>query len=301
MKLVPASALAALLLVSLTACKIPGLGGDNKAPTGQVVAKVGDQEITVRQLREELPPDEAGDAAAHKTAEQVTLRNMVGRTVLAQAARDQGLDKTPDFALQKQRVIDALLVQALQQNIVSKMPAITREDAEGFVRSNPDMFAERKIFTVDQVQMRRFNDPALLKALEPLKTLDQIEALLNARKIPFGRTQGKIDASTLDPRLLNDIMKLPPNEVFVIPSSDRVVVNQIVDTRIEPFMGQAAVDFATKALLRQRTGEAVQREFSQILKKSAPTVRFNRDYAPPDLLNAGGAAATSSANAQPKK
>jgi EpsD family peptidyl-prolyl cis-trans isomerase len=288
MKLVRGSALLALTLILLTACKIPGLGGRGQAPTGQVVAKVGDQEITLRQLRAELPPDLSSDPAAHKAAEQVALRNMVIRAVLAQAARDQGLDKTPDFALQKQKVLEGLLVQSLQQKIISKMPATTPEDAEAFVRAHSDMFAERKIFTVDQIMMRRPSDPAIFKDLEPLKTFDQIEALLNARKIPFGRNQGSLDAASMDPRVVDSILKLPPNEVFVMPISDRVTMNQIRSVRIEPFTGPAAVEFATKLLLRQRTGEAVQREFNDIAKKAAPSIHLNATYAAANLLGPVG-------------
>jgi EpsD family peptidyl-prolyl cis-trans isomerase len=292
MKLLRGTAVAAVALVSLSACKIPGLGGGGAAPTGQVVAKVGDQDITLRQLRSELPAVASADPAAHKAAEQQALRNMVARAVLAQAARDQGLDKTPDFALQKQRAIETLLVQSLQERIISRMPATTAEDAESFVKSHSDMFAERKIFTVDQIQMRRPSDPDLLKALQPLKTLEQIEALLTARRIPFGRTEGKLDAASMDPRVVDQILHLPPNEVFVIPAQDHVSVNQIRQTTVEPFTGPAAVEYATKILLRQRTSEAVQREFSEIAKKAAPSIHFNKDYGPANLpaLGAGAAA-----------
>jgi hypothetical protein len=169
------------------------------------------------------------------------------------------------------------------------MPAVTREDAEAFVKSHPDSFAERKIFTVDQIQMRRPTDPSILKGLEPLKTLDQIVAFLTAHNIPFGRAEGKLDAASVDPRVIDQILKLPPDEVFVIPSSDHVTVNQIRDTKVEPFSGPAAVDFALKALTRVRTGDAVQREFGQIAAKAAPSIHFNKDYGPPNLV--GGAPA----------
>src|SRR4029079_16187186 len=69
-------------------------------PTGQVVATVNGQEITLRELNAELgaaPPPI--DPKAAKAAEQAALRSIIGRKVLAGAAREQGLDKTPDFAL----------------------------------------------------------------------------------------------------------------------------------------------------------------------------------------------------------
>src|SRR5947209_5104389 len=91
---------------ALSACHVPGLGGKAKAPTGQVVADVGDREITMRDLRAEAPTLNTTDVNVRHQADQATLRNMVGRTILAKAARDQGLDKTPDFEMSRKRMED---------------------------------------------------------------------------------------------------------------------------------------------------------------------------------------------------
>ena len=277
-----AAALAAVLTAgALGACKFELPGSKPKAPTGQVAATVDGQEITVRDLRAEMNDAQISDPKAMKQAEQATLRNIVGRTVLAKAAIDQGIDKTPDFAIAKKRLVDGLLVQSLQNKIAAQSPPVTKDEAERYVVAHPDIFSQRKIFALDYIRMPRPSDPAVIKALEPLKTLEEVDAQLTAEKIPHQRSTGNLDAVGVDPRMVEAFVKLPPGELFVIPAGNALMVAQIKDTKIVPFEGAQATDYAQKLLTKQRVQEAINRQFNAIIAKAAPTVRFNKDYAAP--------------------
>lgn len=266
--------------LALAACKVPGLGGA-KAPTGQVVATVGDREITLRELHAETAGAPVpADPKQRKAQEQAAIKNIVARVALAKVARDQGLEKTPDFVLQKDRAIDGLLVQALQQKVISQVPKPTAEEAQSFMASHPNIFLERKIFLVDQIRMARPSDPAVLKALEPLKTLEEIEVELKKDHIAYQRASGTLDAVGPDPRLIEAVLKLPPGEIFVVPGPEGLLVNQIKETKVAPFTGAPAADYAQKLLTRQRTQETLNRTFSQYIAAAGPTVRFNKDFAP---------------------
>ncbi len=276
---------AAAVCVALGGCHFPGLGGGPKAPTGQVVATVDGREITLRELNAEMGTASYPDPKTRKAAEQVALRNIVARTVLANAARAQGLDKTPDFALQKQRAIDTVLAQALQQKLIASVPQPTKEEAQSFVSSHPDTFLERKVFVVDQIRMPRV-PVEVLKTLEPLKTMEEIEAVLSKDNIPHQRGDATLDAVGADPRLVEFVIKLPPNEVFVLPSNEGLLVNRIKETKVIPFTGDPATEYATKWLTRQRTQDSVSRSFNQLLTASASKIQFNKDYAPPKPVKA---------------
>lgn len=272
----------AALLASgvLGGCHLGG-GGSGKAPTGQVVATVGDREITLRELNAETPPVTNPDPLARKSAQLTALENIVARTVLAKAAVDQGVDKTPEFTLMKQRALDTLLAQSLESKIAGQVPKVTRDDADRFIVAHPDIFSQRKVWSIDQLRMARPSDPTIIKRLEPLKTLPGIEALLKQEKIPFQHSTGNLDAVGADPRMIDAITKLPPGEVFVIPSNDALLVNQIKDTKIVPFTGPQSLDYATQVVTRQRTSDAVQRQVSAMFAKAKPSVHFNNDYVPP--------------------
>lgn len=234
----------------------------------------------MRDVRAELGNYNAPDAKTLKTAENAALRNIVGRTIVADEARKEGLEKTPDFALAKQKAIDTLLVQSLQQKIVSQVPPATKDEAQRFVDAHPDMFAQRKIYVLDQLQMRRPSDPAIINALQPLKTFDQIQALLTQDKIPFQRDTAALDALSADPRLLDAIQKLPPGELFVLPAGQLLTVNQIKETRIEPVTPDKSVPLAQQIVTRQRTEEAVRRRFQQLFAQNLKQVKFSKEFAP---------------------
>jgi EpsD family peptidyl-prolyl cis-trans isomerase len=280
----PSSVTAAFVVIltagALSACKLELPGSKPKAPTGQVAATVGDQEITMRDLSAEMNSAQISDPKVMKQAQQAALRNIVGRTVLAKAAIDQGIDKTPDFAIAKKRLVDGLLVQSLQNKIAAQAPPVTKDEADRFVVAHPDLFSARKIFAIDYIRMPRPADPAIVKALEPLKTLEQVDAQLTAEKIPHQRATGNLDSLGADPHMIEALIKLPAGELFVLPVGNALLVNQIKDTKIVPFEGPQASDFAQKYLAKQRVQEAVNREFNAIITKAAPSVRFNKDFAP---------------------
>ena len=278
-----ATALIAISCLALGACRfpgIPGLSGGGKAPTGQVVATVDGKEITRLELQAELAGVNTPDAKVRKAAEQQALQMIIARTILADEARKQQLDKTPDFALQQQRAIDGLLVQTLQTKLANAVPPPSDEEAQRFITDHPDIFSQRKIFVVDTIRMARPTDPTLVKGLEPLKTLPDIEAFLTANHIEHARTSGNIDAVGADPKMVDQIVKLPPNEVFLYPANGVLLVNQIRETHVVPFEGDQATKYALAVMKKQRTQEAVARQLHQIVAGDAKTVHYNDDYKP---------------------
>lgn len=286
MKLSGRPIVVSLSCVAMSACHFGGLL-PAKAPTGQVAAVVDGHEVTLLELRAELTGVNLPNDKARKTAEQAALRAVVTRKLIADAARKLGLDKTPDFALQKQRAEDALLAQALQTKVINETPAPSRDEALHFIGDHPNIFAERKIFTVDQIRMARPTDPALVQALQPLNTLDEVEVFLKKSNIEYRRGTGVLDAVGSDPRLIDAVVKLPPTELFVIPSGDSLLVNHITDTRIEPFTGEPAVKYALLVLGNQHKQEAVSKQFSQIMTNGASAIQYNKDYRPATAPAAG--------------
>jgi EpsD family peptidyl-prolyl cis-trans isomerase len=248
------------------------------APTGQVAANVGSREITVRELRAELANAPAVAPAAQKAQQAAALNVIIDRAILADVARKQGLDKDPNFLLLSQRANDALLVQQLEGKIAASVPAPAHEEVAQFENANPDLFAQRKIFDVEQIRMGQPADPNFVKQLEPLKTLDDIASFLTQNKVPFQRGSATIDALSQNPKLITAIIALPPQEVFIIPSGNLVLVNLIHGTRTEPFTGDAADKYATNYLRAQHTQDAVRKQLGAYVSSAQSTVQIAKDY-----------------------
>jgi EpsD family peptidyl-prolyl cis-trans isomerase len=290
---------AALVLVAVGACHRPSiLGGKPPAPTGQVVATIGNQEITLRQLQAELANVAITDPQQLKTAEQRALQLIITRTLMANAARGQGLDKNPDFALQRQRAIDAILADDLQAKVAASVPAPSQDEIQRFVSNNPDMFAQRKVWDVDQIRLAIPDNPNVLRPLAPLNTLQDVQAYLSSQHIDFNRSDSTVDAASLDPAVVAQIVKLPADTVFVIPAGRYVLVNQIKDTRVVPMKTDLTSKYAAQLLRSQHVQAAVRQEMQTVVGDGMKTVQYSPAFRPaPDTQQASAPAATPASNA----
>ena len=267
--------------LALGACKFPGLGGHAKAPTGQVVATVDGEEITFRELQMEMGSLNVKDPKQRKALEQAALQAIVNRKVMAKAAEKDGLDKTPDYAMQKKKADDLLLAQTMQAKFASSVPPPTSDQAKQFVATHPEMFQDRKIFDLDQVQIQGPVSQDKLDGLKPIKTMEALETYLTSNNLVFRRGSAELDSLVLDPRLTQAITQLPADDMFVIPAQNVVTVNHIVRTRTQPVGGDEAVKLATTILTNQQRQVAVNRQMGLIIGAAASKISYNPAYQPP--------------------
>lgn len=259
---------------------VAGCGG-KKEPKGQVVAVVDGQEVTRTELRAEMAGVNVTDPKARKEIERAALQSIVNRKLLADAAREEKIDKLPAFTVQRDRTMDALLVQAYQAKLADAVPQPSREEAQKFMAANPHVFAERKLFQVDQIRMARPTDAGILERFKPLKTMEEVEALLRAEGVDYRRGADRIDAVGSDPKIVAEVMRLPAGEVFVIPGPQMIMINRIQSSTVLPFTGEPAVRYAQDLIRNQRRGEAVAKQFNRVVAQGGEKVRYGKGYEPP--------------------
>jgi EpsD family peptidyl-prolyl cis-trans isomerase len=252
-----------------------GGGGD---PTGQVVAKLGGEEITALELRQELGGFVSRDPNVMKAAQQRALQQIIMRRLIVKEAKAQKLDEGANYALQRQRQEEGLLGQLYQRKIASSIAAPTRAEAENYISSNPEKFANRRTLIVDQLIVA----PNSISAdrFRPLNTLEEVRALLSAEKVPHQANVATLDTLSIDPRLIEQINKLPPGEVFIVPQRGAFVFNRIVDTRPAPFQGDLAVTYAINVLRSQRAQEAAVRQLDLLRKNADKSISYAEAYKP---------------------
>jgi peptidyl-prolyl cis-trans isomerase C len=269
-------------------------------PKGQVVATVNGEEITSLDLRSELGGFASRDPKVMKQAEQVAVQRLVLRTLVDQKAKEQKLDKAVDYVLQMRRGEQNLLAQLYQRKIASSVPAPTKQEAETYVANHPEKFANRKILVLEQVIASPTKlDPQTFK---PINTLDEIKALFDSDSIPYQENVAVLDTLTTDPRMIEQLNKLPPNEVFVVPQQGVLVFNHINQTRSAPFRGDMAVSYSVNLLRQQRVQEAVAKAMQSLQKESEPKIVYNAAYKPALIpMRSSAAPGTPPAPAAPPK
>ncbi|MDB5420263.1 MAG: hypothetical protein JWR59_210 [Brevundimonas sp.] len=278
-----------ILLIAASASALLAACGP-KTPSGQVVATVDGKEVTVTELRNELNGFQAPTPQIRKQAEQQALNNIITRKVLAQAAEKQGIAKTPAFAQQLERTKENLVVQTWEAGLVKQVPPPSQSEVDKFVADNPDLYAQHKIFEVDQVRFPRINDPNVLKQLQPLNTLEEVTAVLNANKIPNKAGPAEVDALTVDPAVVPKLVALAPTTVFLVPSGNLIIANHIREIHVAPLTPEQASKHASAVLLQQRTRDAIQRRFGAVVAAAKKDVKYSKEYQPPAPPKAAAAA-----------
>jgi peptidyl-prolyl cis-trans isomerase C len=132
------------------AAALLGLSGCDKKAEGQVVAIVNGDEITAQEVNGEL-----GAAAAQGEPNQqmrnVALARLVDRRLLADVAREEGLDRSPDFILRQRTMEEGLLVQMMGEKLARDKKQPTAQQIDQMIAENPQAFADRTVFALDQI------------------------------------------------------------------------------------------------------------------------------------------------------
>lgn len=270
-----AAGVASAALIALGGCH----KGGSSAPTGQVVASAGGQEITQREVQAELNGYSSPDENATRKAQQAAVQAILNRKILSKAAKDAGIDKSADYQLMRARSEELALAQAYEQQIASKLPRPTQDETKQYMAQHPNTFAQRKIYVVDRIEIPASTQAKVLDAIKPLHTMEDIEQVLLSNGVDYVRAPGSIDARATPPAVIDQIAKLPPGEPFVVPGGNVLSINQVKEARTVPFSGPAAEDFAQRAIMSERANKAIGEKLAE-LRKAAGDVKYQSGYGP---------------------
>ena len=267
-------ALAGAAVLSISAC-----GGSESDPVGQVAATVDGEEITVAELNQELGGVTSSDPQAQKQLRQAALQAIVNRTLVAKAAQEQGLTDTPDGALARRKAQQLADVALLEAKIRKGVPQPSDEEAQQFITDNPFLFANRKIYIVDQIVVPQAPS-TLTGELEPLTTMDQIRAALTRLNIRSNETVGVIDALQTAPDAARQISNLPAGEVFIVPAGNTLRINRIREAQSQPVTGPDAIRVAKELLIARRVQGQLDATFQEIQEAGKSKIRYNPEFTP---------------------
>jgi EpsD family peptidyl-prolyl cis-trans isomerase len=299
---VPAFLAATALALTLGACNLiggGGKGGEGSTPSGQVVATLDGQEITTLEVNAELAGTQIPPTMDRRDAERLALNNIITRRMLVQAAEEQDLHRRPDFMLQQRRAIEQLKVQSLAREIAGRIVTPTRDEADNFIDENPQMFRERRVYILDQIQFVRPENPEQLN-LEQAKTMPAVETVLTQAGVQFRRQPGSLDTLAANPAFIREVTQVlarNPQELFMFTTQPPgapapvVLVNQVRETRAEPFTGDRAREYAINYLRNQRIQQALQAEVEGKQGGMAARVVYQPGWEPPVQTQAGAAPA----------
>jgi EpsD family peptidyl-prolyl cis-trans isomerase len=292
--------LVATAALALAGCEKLGIGGGGGEPKGQVVATLDGQEITVLEVNAELAGTAIPPSMSRRDAEKVALENILTRRMLSKVAEERELHKRPEFLLQERRASEQLRVQSLARDIASKVVTPTRDEADKFISENPYLFANRQFFIMDQIQFLR---PANIEklGLEGADTMAEVEQILTGAGIQFRRQPASLDSLGANPAFVKEVTNVlakNPQELFMFATRPEgapapvVLVNQVKEARVQPFVGDKAREYAVNYLRNERIQNALKSEVERQQKSQKERVVFQSGWEPakkkPGAANAAG-------------
>ena len=280
-----------VLLLTATLLSLYGPSHAEEQPAGDaitkgqpIVAKVNGVEITRKELdylyTRTSPPNLSPEAALAR--KRAILAELVSSEALAQKATEAELDKVPEFAMEMAIAKRSALAEKVERQIVRQGPQITPQNALDYINTNPRIFAERQLLTLERLDLVK-TDEELLNKLDKASdngaSLQRIETIAQESRANTRRQVFNSYSDRLEPQLLKVLLTKPYKPVIIKFNDDktRSSVFFVHSAVPAPLAGQQALQAAGLALMSKQSQAAKQQGTQAIV--GAAKVTFYGEFA----------------------
>ncbi len=266
--------------VFITACLVASVitGCDRKAE-GQTVAVVNGEEITSAELNAELSRVNVPTGMDKDKVRGQVLQAMVDRRLLAQQAKTDGLDKSPEFLNKQRRANEDLLIGMLAGRQLNTAQLPSPQAIASFEAGRPEMFGKRETWDLEQVIYQTPSDAAAQKRIGDTHSMEALVAALTQSGVPYNRSKNKISTAIIPHDLYLRLSALPAGEPFIIPAGARSVASVIAGRQPSPPTPEEARAQALGAM-RQADGQKFMESRLKSLRGAAK-IEYKQGFAPP--------------------
>jgi len=251
----------------------------NKKAEGQTVAVVNGEEITAAELNAELASAKLPPGVDKTQARSRILQSMIDRRLLAQQAKSDGIDKSPEFLNRERRMEEELLIKMFATRQIDTAQLPSNSEIEKFEASHPWIFAKREQWNLDQIRFTMPADTATRQKLNDAKTLEELSGMLSQAGVAFTRQKNRLDTAVVPQNIYGQLATLSPGEPFIIPVGDQAVASVITSREPAALTGEKAKTIAVAAMRREQTGTLVQNRLKTA--RSAAKIEYKEGFAPP--------------------
>ena len=256
-----------------------------------VVAVVNGIEITRKELdylyARTSPPNLPTEMALAR--KRAILTELVSSEALAQKAIEAELDKTPEFAMEMAIAKRSALAEKVERQIVRKGPQVTPQNALDYINTNPGMFAERQLLTLERMDLMKTDEELLDKldkASDDGASLQRLEKLAQESRADTRRQVFNSYSDRMEPQLLKVMLTKPYKPVIIKFNDDktRSSVFYVHSAVPAPLTGQQALQASGLALMSKQA-QATRQQGRQAIVGAAK-VSFYGEFAGTELPSA---------------
>lgn len=259
---------------------VAGLAGCGKKEqkSGQALVSVNGEEITALQLNEELQRSGV-PAAQQEAASKQLLEALIDRQLLENEAERDKTDRDPKVVQAIERAKALIIAQAYMQKRLGAIPKPTKQDIADYFEKHPEFFTHRKQFDMREliIATRDLTDQ-VKKALDSMKTVDDMASWLDSNKVKYARNQVSRTTADLAPELGAKLLAMPKGQLFIIREGERSMLISVADVKEVPVDLDTAAPQIEQYLINTKSKEAAAAELAR-LRASAKIEYLNKALA----------------------
>lgn len=246
---------------------------------GQTVAVVNGDEITVPDLNFALSQAKVPEGADKKLARAQVLQQLIDRRLLAEQAREEGIDKTAEYLNAERRADEDLLIQMLANRRLKTAQLPSDREIDNYIASHPEAFASRETWSLTQVMYPTPTDSGAKTDILAAKTMDQLIAVLKKHNVAYQQQDNRLDTAVIPPELYSKLNAISAGEPFAIAAGNRTVASVVTAREPHPLAGDPAKPVAVDAMRKSQTATALEGLLTS--RRKSAKIEYQAGYGPP--------------------
>ena len=261
-------ALALVLCVGLglAACGKTKLGAD----ATQVAAKVDGEEISVHQINAVLARAQGVTQDNVLKTKQDILLGLVDQQIAINLALKDKLDRTPAVVQAVEEAKREILARAAVSKMTEALPKPTDEEAQAYYAANPALFAQRRIFNLQEIGLPKTtpNMDAVRAKVAATKNMEELVTWLRANNVPFSANGSSRAAEQIPLETLPKLHQFKDGQIGLLEANDTFTIVHLVASRTAAVTQEQALPKIKVFLMNQRSATEIKKQ-KDILKAAA--------------------------------
>lgn len=252
------SVLALSALLGLAAC------GHKSNGSGQTLARVNGEDITILQLNEELqganvPPEQ------QQAARQQILESLINRQLLIDEAARNKIDRSPEVLQAIERAKSQIIAQAYLKSITGKVEKPNKADIDEYYQKHPELFEQNKRYDMRSLAVSNKDVTAELKsAMESATSLEEFEAWLKNHNVQYLRGQASRRSTELPATLVTKLQGMPKGKLFIVNENGKSMLISLADITVTPISTNDANPLIAQYLYNKKVKDVTDTEVATL-------------------------------------
>ena len=267
------------LSVAMAVLVLAGCDKEEKKDATQVIAKVGDAEVTVHQLNHALSRLQGIKPEQAELARQKLAKSLVDQHVLVNAAMADKLDRDPNVLMDIEGAKREILAKAyMARHLTAGKPA--EGEVKAYYEQHPDLFAQRKVYDLLVIRLQNVDRDKLAeigKRADAGASLVELQAFLSEQGFATSVASEQKGAEHLPLEALPKFAQLQARKVLVLSAGSNVALYEVVNSKAESVPVERAKPFIEAYLGNKSRAAQAEKLFADLKQKAS--IQYQGDFA----------------------